>query len=118
MGGKKTKRNRVKKSKSTRKRSKSRRKRNTSRRKRSKSTRKRNKGGGLEASERTKQIMQVTNVFKQDLNRKNITQEYYNCLIQNKVIQQFVDMNIQRGLKSTPTELAKIILTDNTECDF
>ena len=118
-GGKKTKRKRVKKSKCTRKRSTSRRKRSTSRRKRSKGTRKRNKSGGLglEASERTKQIMQVTNVFKQDLNRKNITQEYYDCLIQNKVIQQFVDMNIRRGLNSTPTELAKIIITDNTECD-
>ena len=46
----------------------------------------------------------------------NISNQEYECLIQNRVIEEFVDVQLRRGWNYTPGELSGIILSDNTQC--
>lgn len=103
-GGRKSKKTRkIRKGKKTRKTKKAKKNRKITRRRR----------GGLQASERTKLIMSVNSILKKETSKK-----FYDCIVENKVVQEFVDMAIRRGWNYTPGELVGIIISDNTSCDI
>lgn len=72
-------------------------------------TRKRRGGGTIYT--RTQLIEKV----KSEL-RGNISNRDYECLIQNRVIEEFVDKQRSRGWDYTPGELSGIIIRENTDC--
>ena len=80
----------------------------------------RRRRGGLQPSKRTLLIMKVRSVMNDDLKNKSISQEIYDCIVREKLIENEITKLISRGLADnmSPSEIFTIVYGEAlNECE-